>query len=224
MRVQEARDVMFPDSHLATALNVLVAGNVVEEIKVGQRISYRWLGWNRTDAVAQSPTPAPSTSATKRLAAPIVTPIAPAPAEIPTATGDTMANRVPKLPRGEMRERIRKIVEAHPELTNTEIARRAGVGAGTVTFHLKKLGIPDSQKNTQAKKPVDARKAKRCAPPPRATAPKPLAAELDRITARLAPITRADEKIALLDRLTSIGGTAGELVAEIRSDIARLAA
>lgn len=120
-RVQEVRDVMFPASHLANALNVLVAGDVVEEIKIGQRFSYRWLGWKCAPVPAISP-PEPAL-----------------PPAQPTK-GITVPKPLTSTPRGQTRERVRGIWLTDKTLSAGAIAAKLeDVGEDAVSYHLAKL-------------------------------------------------------------------------------------
>lgn len=212
VRVQEARDVLMPESHLATALGVLVAGDVVQESKVGQRITYRWLGW-------------------KRAPVPAVAPPEPAPAAQPTQE-IIVPKPLTSTPRGQTRERVRTVWLTDKTLSAAAISAKLGdVSEDAVSYHLAILRREDKANgsDTAATFVRAKREGKKAACPPpkpkRGNGEQPLDAELQRISARFAPIVHLTEKIAVLDQLASgINGKVGALLIEIREDLVRVAA
>lgn len=207
VRVQESLGFALLPTALHTALEALVAGNAVAETAVGQRRSYRWLGWNRAPLQgAPPPTPPPA---------------APAPQpEPPMAKAEK-----PKRKMGEARERIRAIWDQDRKQTAEAIAAKVDMTAAAVGYH---LGILRKEAKGEGTVAAFARH-KRAKAEPRTKATKrteaPLDAELQRISARFAPIVHLPEKIAVLDQLASgINGKVGALLVEIREDLVRVGA
>ena len=204
-RVQEALGRVLLFSELGPTLDDLVAAGAIAESRTGNRRSFRWLGWNRAPLQSAPPPPPP--------------PAAPAPTpEPPMAKPEKPKRKV-----GEARERIRAIWDQDRNQTAEVIAAKVDMTAAAVGYH---LGILRKQAKGEGTAAAFAR-AKRAKAEPHTKTTKrteaPLDAELQRISARFAPIVHLPEKIAVLDQLASgINGKVGALLVEIREDLVRV--